>query len=302
MPRITPPDARFGWLGAEAAKRAVEAIGPTMAPFAIAGALETNSGQRVVLWDFARSVQRGRHLPCWRQEVGDCVAMGAANAIDYLACMEIARLGQRERYRRAFPPFIYGVSRMQIGGGRLGNGDGSLGVWAADAVRKFGTIACDERDVPAYSGEVARTWGRKPGVPKPLLEIAKPHCLQSTALVSTYEQTRAALANGYPVTVASGRGFRMEPRVAGGKSWGVPAGQWSHQMCFVGVDDDGRRPGCYCLNSWGESAHGMPADDAPPGGFWVDAEVVDAMVGQGDSWAYSQFDGFPAQRLNFSTL
>lgn len=300
--RITRPDARCGWLGIDAAKRAVADIGPTLPRFAIIGAADSSEGKRVVLWDYTRQVNRGSHLPTWRQEIGDCVSMGAANAIDYLACMEIARLGDRERYRRSFPPFIYGVSRMQIGGGKLGLSDGSLGVWAADAVRKFGVLACDEPKTPKYSGDVARTWGRTPGVPKAFLELGKPHCLKTVAQVSNYPQVRDALINGYPVTVASSRGFRMELRVANGKSWGVPAGQWFHQMCFVGVDDDSQRPGCYCLNSWGDTAHGKPADDAPPGGFWVDAEVVESMVKEGDSWAYSQFEGFPARKLNFRLL
>jgi hypothetical protein len=31
--------------------------------------------------------------------------------------------------------------------------------------------------------------------------------------------------------------------------------------------------------------------------FWVDADVLDRMLGQGDSFALSNYDGFPARRL-----
>jgi hypothetical protein len=255
-----------------------------------------------VLWDYARRAGGGEHLPTYRQEVGDCVSMGAANAVNYLACMEIVRLGDRERFRPAHQPFIYGVSRVQIGGGRLGSSDGSLGIWAADGVRRYGVLAADDDGVPRYSGRLARQWGQPPGPPDRFLQSARPHVLKSTAPVTRYEQVRDALANGYPVTVASMQGFRMRPVVSGGKHWGVPASQWAHQMCFVGVDDDPARPGCYCLNSWGADAHGSPADDAPPGGFWVDAAVVDRMVRQNDSFAFSQFEGFPEQRLDFRLI
>lgn len=299
MTEITPPDVRFGWLGPAAAKAAFAVLGDSFPRFVIVGATAADAGQRVVLWDFARRVNGGRHLPTLRQEIGDCVSMGATNAVNYLACMEIARLGERERYRPAFPPFIYGISRVQVGGGRLGNSDGSLGIWAADAVRKYGVLAGDEPGVPRYSGALAREWGHRPGPPEAFLGAAQPHCLKTTAPVGSYAEVRAALVNGYPVTVASMQGFQMMPRVERGKHWGIPAGQWSHQMSFIGVDDTGARPGCYCMNSWGPDAHGPPADDAPPGGFWVDAEIVDRMVRQGDSFAYSQFEGFPAQKLDF---
>lgn len=291
-----------GWLGPDAAARAIERLGSRVQSFRLdraegASYPASNVARRVVLWDFTRHLL-GRHLPTWTQQVGDCVSMGAVNAVDYLACMEVVQLGDRERYRPAFPPFVYGTSRVQVGGGRI-DGDGSLGVWAAEAVRRFGVLPGDVDGVPRYSGTVARRWGQPPGPPADVMKVARPHLVRATARVNNYEQVRDALANGYPVTVASMQGFAMRPVVEGGKHWGQPRGTWAHQMCLIGVDDAPRRPGAYCLNSWGPDAHGPPADDAPPGGFWIDAEVVARMVGQGDSFAYSQFEGFPAQELDF---
>ncbi len=303
MADTTSPRDRFGWIPprdrSAAVKKQVEQVLSSMPTFFVSGLSRSTVGARVVLWEFARKINGGKHLPTFRQEVGDCVSQGAANGVNYLSAMEIARLGDQERYRPAFQPFIYGVSRVQVGGGRLGNSDGSVGAWAAEGVRRFGVLAADEENVPSYSGAIARQWGRRPGPPASFLDKARSHVVNSTSPVVRYEQVRDAIVNGYPVTVASMQGFQMRARVDRGKHWGVPSGSWAHQMCFIGVDDDSRRPGCYCLNSWGPEAHGPPADDAPPGGFWVDAEIVTRMTRQNDSFAFSQFEGFPEQDLDF---
>ena len=39
--------------------------------------------------------------------------------------------------------------------------------------------------------------------------------------------------------------------------------------------------------------------DHPPWAFWVDADVADRMLRQGDSWALSAFEGFPARKLQW---
>lgn len=301
---ITKPPAkliRFGWAGPDNAQRALDKIGGNFPKFFIKAQTVATDGRRVVLWDFSRKVL-GSHIPTFFQLVGDCVAEGASNAVQYLQTMEISRLNQPERYRPIFQPYIYGVSRVLIGRGQINlNEDGSLGIWAAQGVRKYGILAADEPGVPAYGEDVARLWGKK-GPPQNFITIGQKHLIQSVAKVNRYNLVRDAIANGYPVTVASNRGFKMQGVPNRGKLWGIPEGEWPHQMVFIGVDDDAARPGCYCLNSWGPNAHGAPVDDAPPGGFWVDAEVVESMVAQDDSWAYSQFDGFPEQNLDFMLI
>ena len=69
-------------------------------------------------------------------------------------------------------------------------------------------------------------------------------------------------------------------------------------MAVIGVRG-GERPGGFLLNSWGPEAHRGPRypADAPGCGFWADADVLDRMLAQGDSWAFSRFVGFPAKRL-----
>lgn len=316
MISLPAPDARFGWLGPAAAQEAFDTMGEAFSPFAIAGKTRETAGGRLVLWEFARRANHGRHLPTLRQQRGSCVGHGAAAAVWYLAAFERVRLQNRECVVMPYEPFLYGTSRVQVGGGRLRT-DGSLGIWAAQAVRKYGVLRSDLAGLPRWTEQRDRggrvvcvtfdpnidlTWGKPPGPPEECLTAARPHPVKATAPVRTYADVRDALLNGYPVTVASLQGFRMTPRVDRGKHWGVPAGQWAHQMCFIGCDDDAARPGCYCLNSWGPDAHGPPADDAPPGGFWVDADIVERMVAQGDSFAFSQFEGFPEQTLDFQVI
>lgn len=262
---------------------------------------------RVVLWDYVKKIL-GKHLITLLQETGSCVANGAWNGVMYLMYMEIVRLGESEMVKIIFLPYHYGRGRFYAG--IYGRGEGSTGSGQSKAVTE-GVLAQDAiADLPkpiekngalTWTGRVEMEWSDGARIPSSTIEIAKHNPVKSTALVTSYQKVRDAIANGYPVTVASNQGFQGRFVADKGKMWGGPGGQWAHQMCFIGVDDDPARPGCYCLNSWGPDAHPAPIDDAPPGGFWVDADVVDRMVRQGDSFAYSQFDGFPEQ-LDFNVV
>lgn len=236
--------------------------------------------------------------------VHNCVSFGAASAIDHLACWEIARLKQPERFRKAFQPYIYGTSRVQIGGGRLGNSDGSLGSWGAQAMLQYGILPSDAQGVPTYSGNVAKTWGRS-GPPKEMLDFAKPFVIKSAAEIGSYEAARDALTNGYALTYASNRGHAMDLQLdqATGKGWHHGNDTWPHQRCVIAVDDDPKRPGVFVLNSWGAQAH-VPNNDGPTGGGWFDAEEFDRDLHKSgvECFALSLFDGFPADNFKPSFI
>lgn len=253
----------------------------------------------VLLWDFAKIVNGGKHLPHLKQETGDCTSFGAANAIRYLMCYEMVRKGLISKPNTPFPPFLYGYSRVQIGKGQLGRSAGSLGSWVARAASEGGVLSFEDPGVPRYSGGLADQWGIR-GPPDQFLSVAAKSLIKTTALVDNKEDASLALLNGYPITVASSRGFRMQGTVKNGKLFGVPSGTWMHQMAFLGYDPDD--DSFYCQNSWEEDMHGDEPDGAPPGGFWVDGRVADGMLRQGDSFAWSQFDGFPSQDPNFRVV
>lgn len=251
-----------------------------------------------LLWQFAHKVLGG-HIPNRKQEIGDCVSFGMANAVMYLSCVQIVQ-GARQEYHPVFQPYIYGTSRHDVGGDRLGNGDGSLGSWAAEAVKRHGILFADDRGVPPYSGGIAKQWGSRSGPPREFYELAEDNPVKTVAKVSTFEQAAQAISNGYPVTVASMQGFAMSGQIRDSKCWGLPQGSWAHQMVFVGVDIAARA--LFCLNSWGPDLWPEQPDGAPPGGFWVDERTCNRMLGQDDSWACSQFEGFPAQQLDHLLL
>ncbi len=74
--------------------------------------------------------------------------------------------------------------------------------------------------------------------------------------------------------------------------------------CIIGADagDDKVEPHACILNSWGD-AHGAIKDFRtgetwPKGTLRVRQKDIEKILGEGDSFAYSSFDGFPAQELS----
>lgn len=261
----------------------------------------SGKGKRVLLSDFFRALT-GRDL--FRvQETGDCVSFGAANAVDFTYATEIVLKQEREIWvAETSTEDIYGGSRIQIGNGRLGNGQGSLGIWAARYVSEIGTLIrlqYEKDDLSHYDVNRATRWGSPGvGVPSYLLEIARQHKIRTTSMVRTYEEARDAIANGYAVTVASNRGFN---KVRDKDGFLTPMGNWGHQMCFMGVNDSGSRPGLLCMNSWPMGwVSGPRSEGQPEGSFWIDADVAERdMLSNEDSFVYSDRDGFPAKDLDW---
>lgn len=282
----TPPEAAFGWLGPEAAREAERQVfGDNPPVFSLTSPLPMNTPRRVVLWEPAKTVL-GRHIPTRRQEIGDCVSHGWANAIAYR--LAVVASFQQAEYHDVCAPYIYGAARVFVGKGRI-RGDGAVGAWAAEAVLTYGVLPADHQLAPPYSGAIARKWGAPPGPPPDTVEVAKRFLVRTAAKVLTIEDAKTALRAGYPIAVCSTRGFQMEGKLRDGKRWGVPSGTWAHCMCWIGIDAD---DSIYNLNSWGEDAHGAPATDEPPGGFWITPDVAAEMLRADDSYSVSELDGF----------
>lgn len=290
--------AKCGWIrDPEAVAAVLQALPQPL--FAEAGAALLDTPERdVFLWDAAKHVI-GDHLPAHDQDgVGCCVGEGFSSAVEYLQCVEIALGGEPDLFEPICSEAVYALSRVEIGGGRL-IGDGSVGAWAARAVCEYGVLPrmrFGAYDLESFDPERARDWGRH-GLPDNLEPDARLHPVQTVSLVRSFTEARAAIAHGYPVAVCSDQGFTLERDADG---FCLPRGRWGHCMCFIGVTN-GRRPGLCCLQSWGPNVPTGPMGlgDPPPWSFWVDAEIADRMLAEGDSWALSAFVGFPARELQW---
>jgi hypothetical protein len=297
-PAVGEPPKFFGWVPNPAAVAAVKATLPCPEFQATEAFRAGDAGpDDVFLWDACRKAT-GRPLPARDQgAVGACVGFGTANAIEHLICVQIAS-GAAERFRELAPEVIYAGSRVEVGGGGI-SGDGSVGAWAAKFVRDWGVVprgVYSALDLSRYDERTCRRLGAV-GLSDDLERLAKEHPVKAVTTVRTWAECRAAVRNGYPVAVCSSQGFTMNRDADG---FGRPQGVWMHCMAVVGVRG-GARPGGFLLNSWGDRAHTGPGGlgDPPAAGFWVDAAVLDRMLGEGDSWAFSGFTGFPARKLDW---
>jgi hypothetical protein len=290
------PPLAFGWVDDPLAVRAASADLP-FARFCHTDAFAArhDGPDDVFLWDACRTVTGDLLPPRNQKGVGACVGFGTAAAVEHLMCVQIAN-GSDEEFRELAPEMIYAGSRVEIGGGRV-RGDGSIGAWAARFVNEYGVVPRDvygSHDLREYDEERCREFGRT-GVPDELEPLAREHPVQSVANVRTWDECRAAVRNGYPLIVCSSQGFTMTRDADGFCS---PRGRWYHCLAVVGVRG-GKRPGAFLLNCWGPNTHTGPRGpgDPSPAGFWAEAWVVDRMLRQGDSWAFSDVVGFPPRRL-----
>jgi len=222
------------------------------------------------------------------QEIGDCTSFGAGHALDLLQCIEIA-LGEPEEYKEICTEAIYGIGREIAG--MLGSGDGCYGGAVAQALTDFGAVPREV--VGPYSGQRAKQWGGRGGVPKEIKDLCREHKLGAKALVSTKAELDAGLNNGKPTTVASNQGFTTSRDQDGACS---PRGSWPHQMAIVARR---RKASQYLIvQSWGNSnPTGPRTDDQPAFSFWAPARSVYSMIATKDSWAFSLWGGFKRKDL-----
>lgn len=232
-------------------------------------------------------------------ECGSCVAHGAALACDALMAIDIVRNGKSKPSGRTDPMSIYWGSRVEIGGGKL-RGEGSVGVWAAEWLKKFGALEQKKYpkvDLSKYDPSVCCGSQSNRGVPDDLEPIARQFPVKNYAQVKSFDEAVYAVDAGYPVTVASDQGFLMQLDANG---FATASGTWNHQMCVVGYELD-PTPCLWIANSWGACYTGGPAGWCPAVKK-VRKATAERMLRQGDSWALSDFVSFSPKGLDWSVL
>lgn len=296
----------FGWLEAKAPAVAAQIL-PTLkgAYFSDAAKKLIQSAEEkdALLYQAAIRVT-GKTLPAHDQDgVGSCVGEGGSGSVELLQCVEIAINGEHSSYKPVSAAAAYALSREA--GGMLGGGDGSTGSAMAKALEKMGSVSCQTAgDTNGVDGTaqthaaLAKKWGRT-GLPAELKADARKHLIKSVALVRSADEIKVALQNGYPVFVCSNVGFEGNGgyrRDADGRVY--RGGNWAHCMYIAGYRADRQ---WFCLvNSWGpQTPPGPKTLGQPDGSGWITKADMDAIARQGDSYAISQHDGWPAQKIDW---
>lgn len=258
----------------------------------------------VFLWNSYEKLF-GKPPPSKNQSsIGSCVSFGTNNAVARtLATQIVLAKGGADEFQDFSEEVTYGGSRVQVGGGKLGNSDGSVGAWAAQFVQKWGIVARQKypsADLTTYSVQTCRTFGSK-GVPADLQTVAKEHPIKDITLVKTWADAKRSLASGYGIAICSGVGFDGNRDANGVKA---PRGSWGHCMCLDGYHVEGGKEYGHIENSWGPRPGEGPVGwgSPPDSGFWADSATVGKMLAAGDSWAFSAVRGWPTREINWFAL
>jgi hypothetical protein len=229
--------------------------------------------------------------PAERQVQGDCVSHATRNAVDITRSCEIIN-GEKE-------DFVARGATEAIYGSRGHGGEGMTCAGAARFVHQTGGILLRQKygeyDLSEYSA-VGGKWGRG-GVPEDLIKIATKHQVKTISLISTIEQARDAIANGYSISVCSNSGFSSRRDKYGIAS---RSGNWGHAMAWTAVDDTHEvynETLFLVQNSWGLWNGGEKRHDQPDGSFWIRESDAAEMLNQNGSWVFSDVDGFPPRKV-----
>lgn len=242
----------------------------------------------------------GKILPTRNQgNAGTCVSFGTTRAVEYTLLAAIAAGANCE-----FPELgiatepTYGGSRVEVGKGRLGRGDGSIGAWAAQFVKDWGICPRQKYpdfniDLSQYSIAISRNWGIN-GVPDKFEPTLRQHPIRAIAMAKTLADIDRALAQGHGIAESSSyllRSTRDSNGIAamyrgGGHCQGITG-----RIVIDGVAY------YYISNSWGDGAMSGGTHPKFPSksGALVHKDYITAILAQGDTWIFSNAVGFPAK-------
>lgn len=305
----------FGWTPPENRSQeemaAADAAVAQMPRFTIGGSPTNAEVEKLCLFDLWKHplvVQaNGFEYPGIHQLTGSCVGAGGGNAWFTLACVDAITRNDPETPLIPFWLLPYGRSRFYSG--MRSPGEGSNGSTFAKAAREDGTVPAKTAGLPSFTNKDGLVWGSSveyswsdgdASQSMNLLPASRKHLVKTTAQCQSGADVRQAILNGYPVTVASMYAHD------GGRVQGTPAcllarrsGSWSHQMSILAAWKHPQFGWIYWLhNQWGLRAHGICPTGAPPGGVWITEADVD-WICRDEAFAFSQFDGFPAQTFSW---
>lgn len=299
MPRMTPDqlynEYRKGFSGCIWEQHIFERLMETSkyAYFTDGSKKIKNTGKNKLSTPYKSVLKFDKKAYTERQTTGDCVSHGTRSACDISRAVEIDINGEKESWiARGATEAIYGA--------RGHSGQGMSCSRAADFVSKTGGIIVRKNypgvaDFTKYNGNLGAGWGGR-GLPDKVIDIADDHKIRTVSLIRTVEEARDALANGYGIAVCSSYGFSNK---RDNKGFARVSGSWAHCMAWTACDDTNGEPAFLVQNSWGIwNSGGHPEwGPIPDGSFLIHADTAEGMLKQNGSYAFSDFDGFPPQKL-----
>ena len=310
---------KLGWLSkdnrSKESNEIDEQIVGAMPKFRIIGD-SNESLKKILLTDFWKHVATvaalGFAFPRIHQLTGSCVGAGGGNMLFTLGAIEVIRLGDLEQIAIPFWPYTYGKSR-QIGGMR-GRGEGSFGSAYAKAAQEFGFIDARHPGLPSfanndgiiYSEAIEMQWSDGATAPQSVVDFAKKHLVKSVSQCKTADDVRQSIQNGYPCTIAySGYIDAGQPQVRGTGDEAVLMGDVNrsggHQTTIQGFWEHPTfgEIFLYC-NQWPKACYPTDPAGGPDCSTWITKRRMQAICDEGEAFAFSQFDGFPAQEIDKS--
>lgn len=310
----------FGWIPPDertAAQAAAhrEAVAK-MPKFQIFGRTDYKEGKAFLfdLWSHPTTAAAlSFEYPGTHQLTGSCVGAGGGNALFTLIAGDAITRGEPEQIVVPFWLLPYGRSRLYMG--ENFPGQGSFGSTFAQAVREDGVLDASQEGLPAFKNKDGLIWGEEIEMSwsdgdaqqtLDLLEHSREHPVKTTAECPSADDVRDALANGYPCTCASTwGGHGLDGRECDVKGdppalLNIRCDSWGHQMSVQAWWDHPALKELYWIhNQWGLKIHGECPSGAPAGGFWITKAEMEWICRNGEVYAFSGFNGFPAQNVEW---
>ena len=304
-----PPKTRTRYFGAFPHNSSRPAFRQIFSPFN-----GISRGKRALLWKYMELATGSAIVPHSQRPhadgtpgEGDCVGHATGLGADILAACDIYMKYDRERWvAESSVEAIYWGSRVEIGQNAF-RGPGSRGEWAAEYVKQYGilhrqTYQDGDNFINLEGYHPGRSRSRRhTGVPDWLEPFAKQHPIKTYTKVRSAREAFDAIYVGQPVVVCSSYAFEDTRDSMGFAKahLGRWRTKWFHAMLIAGYDDTGSRPGGLICNSALDWNSGPTNYDQPIGSFWVDADIIDLMLGEwDDSHALSMYHGHSRKRLN----
>ena len=230
-------------------------------------------------------------VPYNQKNLGSCVGHGTIHALEITYANDVYVRNKRVKWLYSMDPqAMYALSRYK----HKGSWEGSTGAWSIDALKTLGSLHNKKYknfDLSGNSINLARQW-QSQGVPSELLEQARPFTGDGV-LVSTVEEVRVALQNGYGAFFGAKASFSNKRDKDGfsrrtGTSWAHAMGVGAYRS-----EKETGREGYLVINSWGKNwISGPRFKDQPYGSFYITAEELKFLIDQKDFYIVTNYAGF----------